>query len=83
MAILDWLKEIQLSPFLREKLVDSESKVSALELKIVKLESKMVELEDEVTSLKSKLSQSEVQRGALEKQIAKVKTNNLLGINTF
>lgn len=44
MAILDWLKEVPLSAVLRERLVDSESKIAVLEQEIVELKAEKAEL---------------------------------------
>ena len=55
MAILDWIKEIPLSAVYKERLVDSEKQVLALER--------------EVIELKTRLSECQENRRALEKQI--------------
>ena len=62
MAILDWIKEVPLSAVYKERLVDSEKQISALEKKVSMLETENIEL-------KSRLSQCEENRRALEKQI--------------
>lgn len=72
MAILDWVKELPLSAVLKERLVDSEKQVSALEHKSIDLEAKVLGLEQDKLELASRLQQSEQNRRALEKRIVEI-----------
>jgi chromosome segregation ATPase len=69
LAILDWLKEAPLSAVYKERLVDSEKQISALEQKVINLDSKVSALEQEKIELQARLENSEQDRRALEEQI--------------
>lgn len=62
MAILDWIKEIPLSAIYKERLVESEKQILALERQIATLQ-------QEDSDLAARLEQSEQNRRALEEQI--------------
>ena len=49
MAILDWIKEVPLSAVYKERLVDSEKQISALEKKVSMLETENIELKSRLS----------------------------------
>jgi septal ring factor EnvC (AmiA/AmiB activator) len=70
MAILNWLKEVPLSAVYKERLVESEKQISALEKKVA-------DFKAENSSLKAQLEHSEDQRRTLEEQVSEKRKQEL------